>query len=140
MITVPTQAESLDSAQPDSPAGPASCLRAQRALVQAAKQLIQRMPLAAADATDLLRLGLACVHFAAERAFMTHYEQEAVRAWKECELGERQIRRATFRALRAGDIQNQDYDELFRIANQAKRSRERELTRLRQRLHQLAVI
>ncbi len=143
MITVPTKAESLDSRvgeSSESPTSPASCLAAQRALVQGAKQLLMRLPFDAADAGDLLRLGAACVHFAAERAFMTHHEQEAVRSWKECDLGEKQIRRATFRALKAGHIQNADYDQLFHVANEANRIRQRELTRLRRSLRQNAVV
>jgi hypothetical protein len=138
MITVPTKAESLDA--PEPPAHPVDCLALQRRLVHTARELSRKLPLAAVDVTDLLRLGFTCVHFAGERAFATHNEQEQVLAWKECELGERQIRRATFQALKAGWIQNQDYDQLFQIANHAKRIRDRELSRLRRRLRQLSVV
>jgi hypothetical protein len=141
MITVPTQAESLDPLlDPDSPAHPADCLAAQRQLVRAARELSQKLPLVALDLTDQLRLGFSCIHFAAERALATHNDQEQVLAWKECALGERQIRRATFQSLKAGHIDNADYDRLFTIGNHAKRVRDRELARLRTRLRQLAVV
>jgi hypothetical protein len=133
MNTVATRAEMIDSQ-------PVDCLAAQRRLAHAAGELMRRLPLRAENAIDLLRLGAACVAMAAEQAFGARTEREAVVGWTQCELGERQIRAATYRALRAGFIRNRDYDAMFNISTQARRARNDELQRLRRRLRLLSVI
>jgi len=137
MITVATRAEGVDSAASSQPA---DCLAAQRALAEAALQLLHALPPRNDHLADLLRLGASCIQLAADQAFIARHERDAVRAWGECEAGERQIRRATYHALRCGFIRSRDYDQLFRIAARATRARRDETQRLRRRLRELAVI
>jgi hypothetical protein len=137
MITVPTQAEGVDSAASSQPA---DCLAAQRALAQAALELMQTLPPQDGQLIDWLRLGASCIQLASDQAFTARHDRDAIRGWSECELGERQIRRATYHALRCGFIRTRDYDGLFRIAACATRARRDETERLRRRLRQLAVI
>ena len=134
MLTVMTRAEELDASHA------VECLAAHRRLAQAAHEVMRRLPLAAENQSDLLRLGASCVQIAAEQAFGSRGERDAILRWGECEIGEKQIRKATYHALRNGFIKNRDYDELFRVAAQAQRTRSDETQRLRRRLRQLAVI
>ncbi len=133
MTTVGTRAESEEST-------PVECLAGQRALVHAAQELMRRLPLRAHNSVDLLRLGATCVSIAAEQAFGERDTSVAIRLWTQCEAGERQIRAATYHALRNGFIKNRDYDELFAVAAQSRRTRHRELQRLRRGLRQLALM
>ena len=137
MITVATRAEGVDSAATSQPA---DCLSAQRRMARAALELMAHLPPRAQHLTDLLRLGASCVQLAAEQAFTARHERDAMRGWDECELGERQIRSATYQALRGGFIKSRDYDQVFHAAAQATRARRDETLRLRRRLRQLAVI
>ncbi len=89
---------------------------------------------------DQLRLGASCIQIAAERALAAHSEREAILGWSECELGDRQIRGATYRALALGRIGNGEYDETFDAAIVAARIRRDELLRLRRRMRVMTVI
>jgi hypothetical protein len=133
MITVATRAESEQAI-------PIACLAGQRSLTRAAQELIQRLPLRAENMIDLLRLGTTCLSIAAEQAFGERDARQAVLLWSQCEAGEKQIRSAIYHALRNGFIKNRDYDELFRIAADARKARQRELNRLRRELRLLALI
>ena len=137
MITVATRAETQDSATVSQPA---DCLAAHRRLANAALVLMQRLPLRGDHLADLLRLGASCIQLASNHAFSTRHEREAIRSWAECDLGERQIRSATYHALRNGFIKTPDYDDVFRAAAEATRARRDEMLRLRRQLRQLAVI
>jgi hypothetical protein len=137
MITVATRAEGVDSAASSQPA---DCLAAQRALAEAALELMRALPSRNDQLTDLLRVGASCMQLASDQAFTARNERDAIRAWSECEPGERQIRSATYHALCRGLIRSRDYDALFRIAARATRARRDETERLRRRLRQLAVI
>ena len=133
MTTVATHAEFEE-------ASPVECLARQRSLVRAAQELMRRLPLRAQNSVDLLRLGVTCLNIAAEQAFGDRDPRQAIRLWTQCEAGEKQIRSATYHALRNGFIKNADYDALFQIASDARKARRRELQRLRRVLHLLALI
>jgi hypothetical protein len=136
MTTTATHAESVESDATSA----AECLALQRGLVHAALELMRRLPLTAHNSVDLLRLGATCISIAAEQAFGERDERRAVHLWAQCDAGERQVRSATYHALRNNFIKNRLYDELFAIANQARRARRSERDRLRRRLRQLALI
>jgi len=118
----------------------ADCFAAHHELADRAHALSRFLRHTNADESDLLRLGAVCLQIASERALGAREEREAIRSWVECEIGDLQIRGATYRALALGHIGNPDYDETFRAASQATRARRDELLRLRRRLRQLAVI
>ena len=114
-----------------------ACFHAHRPLIEAATVLARRLASTFVDA-DLFHLGSACMRIAAENALQTQDPKEALRSWRECTLAERQIRIATYRALRAGCIGKDVYDEMFRVAKTAARVREDERLRLRWRLLRVA--
>jgi hypothetical protein len=114
-----------------------NCFHAHRPLFEAATVLARRLSSTFVDA-DLFHLGAACMRIAAENALQTQDPKEALRSWQECTLAERQIRIATYRALRAGCIGKEVYDDIFRVARTAARVRESERLRLRWRVLQLA--
>jgi len=136
MITVPTRAESPDNAASKE----LRCLSEHRRLAEAALTLGNRLPRHADELLSRFRLAVSCIQIAAEQAFGARQERDAINRWSEVELGEKQIRGATFEALRKGFIDNHEYDELFRVAAAATRARHDETHRLRRRLRQLAVI
>src|SRR5205823_5175433 len=84
------------------------CFAVHRKLAGSAILLARRLGSWGQEA-DQLRLGASCVQIAAERALAAHSEREAILGWSECELGDRQIRGATYRALAAGQIGNGEY-------------------------------
>jgi hypothetical protein len=115
------------------------CFAAHRALSESAGSLSRRLHGRDADASDLLRLGAVCIRLAAERALAARHEGEAIHGWRQCSLGDQQIRAATYRALRAGLIDTTTYDRTLALAIAAARSRTDELVRLRRRLLQQAL-
>jgi hypothetical protein len=119
---------------------PVSCFAAHRVLVGEAIALSQRLAHAAPYSSDGLRLGANCIRLSAEQALNARREQDAIRRWNECELGERQIRSNTFRALLAGHIDASVYDHIFAAGMHATRNRRDELTRLRRRIQRDAII
>jgi hypothetical protein len=134
-----TIAETIaDDQEPTRPM--VDCFVAHRALVDRASVLSRRLERAATHESDLLRLGASCVRISSEQALAAPDERQAIRAWNECERGERQIRSATYHAFRKGRLDRPAYDETFGTASHAARARRGELLRLRRRLRQLAVI
>lgn len=117
----------------------ASCFAAHRKLSEAAAVLARRLATTHEDA-DLLRLGASCMHIAAQAALQSNDSRQTLRSWRECALAERQIRLATFSALRVGCIDNRTYDDIFRLAREAARIREDERQRLRRQLHHLGIV
>lgn len=115
------------------------CFKAQRTLVNAANELSRQLAGVHAEA-DLLRLGATCVQLGAERALQARDARIAIRSWHECSLGEKQIRIATYRALRDGCLETEIYDEMFRLCSWAARVREFERQRLRRRLQYLDIV
>lgn len=109
------------------------CYQRHRELALAAQRLHRELASRHGDA-DLLRLGATCMSVAARNAIESHDDYRTLRSWRECALAERQIRMATFRALRAGCIDNRRYDRMFELATQTARVREDERQRLRRRL------
>jgi hypothetical protein len=115
------------------------CFGAHRQLADVASSLARRlMPLH--DDADLLMLGANCLRMAAHSALQSSDERQALRSWRECSLAERQIRLATFRALRDGCIDASEYDDLFRLAARVARVREDERQRLRRQLQRLDLL
>jgi hypothetical protein len=115
------------------------CFKAQQALSHAAMELSRRLQHVYADA-DLLRLGATCVLIGAQQALQARHAQAKMRSWRECLLGERQIRLVTYRALRERCIDNDTYDAMFRLASLAARIREDERQRLRRKMQYLNLI
>jgi hypothetical protein len=138
MTNLVTKAETISDDEPTRPM--VDCFVAHRVLVEHAAGLSRRLERAATDESDLLRLGATCVRIAAEQALAAPDERRAIRAWNECERGERQIRSATYHAFRKGRLDRPAYDQTFGTASHAARARSGELLRLRRRLRQLAVI
>jgi hypothetical protein len=118
----------------------ADCFALHCSLVEHAHLLARRLGPVCADQSDRLRLGAGCVSIAAQRALATRDEREAIRSWSECELGDRQIRSATYHALALGRIDNFIYDRTFAAAIEATRARRDEMLRLRRRVRLLSVV
>jgi hypothetical protein len=116
-----------------------SALNAQRALVRAARELAHALAHDFEDA-DLLRLGATCMQIATDSVVQARDLREVIRSWKECALGERQIRLVTYRALKAGCIDNETYDEMFRLATLAAHIRENERQRVRRKIQNLDIV
>jgi hypothetical protein len=110
------------------------CFAAHRVLSERAGTLSRALHGSDGDASDLLRLGATCIRLASERALAARDEMIAIRGWRECGLGDQQIRAATYRALRAGLIGTSIYDATFATAIWAARVRSDEIVRLRRRL------
>jgi hypothetical protein len=117
----------------------AACFGAHRRLFEAAATLGRRLGGVHPDA-DLLHLGASCMKIAAHNALQSNDAWQTARSWHECALAERQIRLATFRALRDRCIETDVYDEIFRMAKQAARIREDERQRLRRQLHRMGIV
>ena len=115
------------------------CYRLHRRLADAAAVLSRRLA-GLFDDADLLHLGASCMRIAADRALQSQDARETLRSWRECALAERQIRLGTYRALKAGCIENDAYDELFRLAEQSRRIREEERLRVRRQLLRLDIV
>jgi hypothetical protein len=117
----------------------ASCFAAHRTLFEAAAVLSRRLSTTTDDGY-LMHLGASCMRIAAHCALQSHDSRETLRRWRECMLAERQIRLATYGALRSGGIDNATYDEIFGMARQAARIRENERQRLRRELQRLVIV
>jgi hypothetical protein len=115
------------------------CFKTQQALIHAANELARRLHNVHPEA-DLLRLGAMCVKLGAEQALQARDPQLAMRGWRECGLGEKQIRLITYRALRDGCIGKSTYDAMFRLAALAARIREDERQRLRRKMQYLNIV
>jgi hypothetical protein len=116
------------------------CFAAHRALIEAAIELSRRVGRRAEDEADLMRLGATCVRIASERALAARSDQEAIGGWRECDPGEKQIRFATYWAMRRGAIDVRDYDALFGAAIRAAHARKDEIDRLRIRVQAEALV
>jgi hypothetical protein len=110
------------------------CFAAHRTLSEQAGALSRRLHGRDEDSSDLLRLGAACIRLAAERALAAGSEREAIHGWRQCGLGDTQIRAATYRAFRRGLIDTATYDATLATSITASRIRTDELVRLRRRL------
>lgn len=117
----------------------ASCFAAHRRLFEAASTLSRRLA-GVHDDADLLRLGGSCMRIAAHDALQARDPRQTLRSWRECALAERQVRLATFHALRDGCIEADVYDQIFELARKAARIREDERQRLRRQLLLLAIV
>ena len=113
--------------------------KAQRALIHVARQLSRALTGVHPEA-DVLHLGASCMQIAIENTLKTKDPREVMRNWRECGLGEKQIRLITYRALRDGCIDNQTYDAVFRLASQAARIREDERQRQRRKMQYLDIV
>ena len=117
----------------------ASCFAVQRRLFEAAATLSRELS-TTTEHGYTLHLGASCMRIAADRALQSQDARETLWSWRECGLAERQIRLGTYRALKAGCIDNDAYDELFRLAEQLRRMREEERLRVRRQLMQLDIV
>jgi hypothetical protein len=117
----------------------AHCFSAHRLLWQAAASLSRKLTTATDDG-HLMHLGASCMRIAAEGALQARSASETLRSWRECLLAERQIKLATYLALRRGAIDNGTYDDLFALASRARRLREEERQRLRRQIHQQTLV
>ena len=117
----------------------ARCFDAHRMLWQTAASLSRRLTTACEDG-HLLHLGASCMRIAAEGALQARTPPEALRSWRECLLAERQIRLATFVALRRGALDNGTYDDVFALAHAAACLREQERQRLRRQIQRQMLV
>jgi hypothetical protein len=115
------------------------CFGVHRKLYEAAENLARQLYGRHAD-SDLLQLGATCMRIASHDALQASDPRRAIRSWRECLLAERQIRMATFRALRDGCIRVAEYDQMFMLAMLATRIREDERQRLRRKLQYLDLV
>jgi hypothetical protein len=118
----------------------AECYAAHRALITEARRLSRQLQRALPDESDLLRFGATCVDLAAQQALAARDDRQAVRGWAECDIGDRQIRIATYRALAHQVITTAEYDDTFATSIRAANARRDEMLRLRRRLRLDAVI
>ncbi len=116
------------------PAVIVECFSLHLRLCEQTRSVIRLLPISARAEAERLRLAVSCVLVAGERALGARDESEALRSWLECELSERQIRVATYRALRKRAITCADHEAVFAVANRASRARRQLLVRLRRRL------
>ena len=114
-------------------AATAPCFGAHRTLWQVAAALSRKLTTATEDG-HVLYLGASCMRIAAEQALQARTRVEALRSWRECLLAERQIKWATFTALRRGAVDNGTYDDLFALCRKAALLRDEERQRLRREL------
>ncbi len=117
----------------------ADCFAAHRTLWQAAAGLSRQLSTSTEDGY-LMHLGASCMRIAAEKALQSNNAWQALRAWRECILAERQIKLATYLALRHGVLDNGTYDDLFAMSRTASRLREEERQRLRRELNRHAIV
>ncbi len=115
------------------------CFLAHRKLYEAAELLARHLNGRHTD-SDLMQLGATCMRIASHDALQTSDPRHAIRSWRECVLAERQIRIATYRALRDGCIGNGEYDRMLALAVTATRIREDERQRLRRKLQYLDLV
>jgi hypothetical protein len=113
--------------------------KTQQALIYAAREL-SRVLSGVHPEADVLQLGATCMQIAIENMLKTKDQREVIRCWRECALGEKQIRLVTYRALRDGCINTNTYDEMFRLASIAARIREHERQSQRRRMQYLDVV
>ncbi|HEY2744677.1 MAG TPA: hypothetical protein VGL86_08640 [Polyangia bacterium] len=117
----------------------AHCFDAHRMLWQTAASLARRLG-STCDEGQLLHLGASCMRIAAEGALQARNAPEALRSWRECLLAERQIKLATYWALRRGAVDNGTYDDLFALARATACLREEERQRLRRQIQQQTLV
>ncbi|MCU1276514.1 MAG: hypothetical protein JWM53_60 [bacterium] len=116
-----------------------ACFAVHRALWEAAAALSRRLSTSTEDGY-LLHLGASCMRIASESALQARNENEGLRAWRECILADRQIKLATYLALRRGTIDNGTFDDIFAMAREASRLREEERQRLRRQLNRQIIV
>ncbi len=117
----------------------AQCFGAHRMLWQTAASLSRRLTTASDDG-HLMHLGASCMRIAAEGALQARSATEALRSWRECLLAERQIKLATYLALRRGAVDNGTYDDVFALARATACLREAERQRLRRQIQQQTLV
>ena len=117
----------------------AACFAAHRALWEAAAALSRRLSTSTDDGY-LMHLGASCMRIASQSALQSRNAHEALRAWRECMLAERQIKLATYLSLRRGTVDNGTFDDLFAMARVASRIREEERQRLRRELNRQVIV
>ena len=110
-----------------------ACMLRHRELIEAATELHRKIGHKHADAY-LLQMGASCMHLASVAALQSNDLRQTLQSWRECALAERQIRIATYRALRDGYINKYRYDLMFQTARRAALVREDERQRLRRQL------
>jgi len=115
------------------------CFAMHRGLVEEALRVSRGLTHTAAGDSELLRLAAGCVALGARRAIAARDPRDAIAGWNECRLGDRQIRLATYRALRSGLVDIRQYDRVLAAAISATRAREDELLRLRRGLLRAAL-
>ena len=115
------------------------CFAAHRVLWEAAGALSRRLS-TTSDEGHLLHLGASCMRLAAEQALQARSHWEALRAWRDCSLADRQIKLAIYFGLRNGTVDTGTYDDLFRLSRDVARIREDERQRLRRDLNQRTIV
>jgi hypothetical protein len=117
-----------------------ACFAKHRALIDHALALATRLEVTARPEAAELRRGGTSMYFSALAALTAKSERAAARAWLDCDAADRQLRRATCRALVAGNIASCHYDDLLAASIRAASARAEQLLRLRRQLRLLAVI
>jgi hypothetical protein len=117
----------------------ADCFAAHRALWEAAAALSRRLT-TSSDEGYLLHLGASCMRIASENALAARSGYDALRAWRECILADRQIKLATYLSLKRGTVDNGTFDDIFAMARTASRIREEERQRLRRELNRQVIV
>ena len=117
----------------------AACFAAHRALWEAAAALSRRLTTSTDDGY-LMHLGASCMRIASENALQARSAPDALRAWRECILAERQIKLATYLSLRRGTVDNGTFDDMYAMARTASRIREEERQRLRRELNRQVIV
>jgi hypothetical protein len=115
------------------------CFAAHRVLWEAAAALSRRLS-TTSDEGHLLHLGASCMRLASEQALQARSHWEALRAWRDCSLADRQIKLAIYFGLRNATVDTGTYDDLFRLSRDVARIREDERQRLRRDLNQRTIV
>lgn len=115
------------------------CFAAHRVLWEAAAALARRLSTTTEEG-HLLHLGASCMRLSAEQALQARNHWEALRAWRDCMLADRQIKLAIYVGLRNRTVATGTYDDLFRLARDVARIREEERQRLRHEFNQRTIV
>ena len=115
------------------------CFGAHRLLWHAAAALARKLTTATEDG-HLMHLGASCMRIAAEGALQARSLSEVLRCWRECLLAERQIKLATFQALRRRAVDTGTYDDIFALSRRAAALRESERQRVRRAIQMQTLV
>ena len=126
----------IEATQPTQPL--TDCYEMHKVLYARAMELYRLVERERPENATALRVAASCVGVAANQALIARTPTDAVRAWRDCDRGDRALRSATYHLLAV--IGDGGYDGLFAAAIEATRSRRDEMVRLRRRIQLESIV